>query len=218
MRKVPSDMVAGTLHMSKKCGELEVIEYVRHGNVAIRFLNTGHEIKAAANNIRKGEVKDKLAPSVFGVGFIGLGRFKPSIKGRVIREYATWQNMIQRCYDQKYQERFPTYVGCSVCQEWHNFQVFAEWMTTQDHEGKQLDKDIKSEGNKVYSPETCTFVTNSENTIKAMAKLYRFKSPQGDSVDIYNLNEFCRENGLDVSAMSKVHLGKWNQHKKWTKQ
>ncbi len=36
---------------------------------------------------------------------------------------------------------------------------FKSWMETQDWEGKQLDKDLLFEGNRVYSPETCVFVT-----------------------------------------------------------
>ena len=78
--------------------------------------------------------------------------------------YRTWVNILSRCYSSKFQERYPTYKGCSVSKEWLTFSNFRSWMTAQDFEGMQLDKDLLLEGNKVYSPETCVFVTKTVNT------------------------------------------------------
>ena len=77
--------------------------------------------------------------------------------------YQVWTNMINRCYSVKFQERWPTYVGCTVSDEWKTFSNFRSWMMTQDWQDKHLDKDILFEGNKVYSPETCVFVSGSVN-------------------------------------------------------
>ena len=77
--------------------------------------------------------------------------------------YRTWSNMLERCYSDKYQERNPTYVGCSVSEEWLRFSSFKRWMEKQDWEGLHLDKDLLFEGNKVYSAETCVFVASSVN-------------------------------------------------------
>ena len=77
--------------------------------------------------------------------------------------YRTWKGMLKRCYSAKYQERQPTYKGCSVSEDWWRFSNFRAWMAAQDFEGMQLDKDILFEGNKVYSKETCVFVTRSVN-------------------------------------------------------
>ena len=77
--------------------------------------------------------------------------------------YATWVNMLKRCYSEKYQLKFPTYKGYSVCSEWFTFSTFKKWMETQDWQGKQLDKDLLKEGNKVYSPEHCIFVDRKIN-------------------------------------------------------
>lgn len=84
-------------------------------------------------------------------------------------------------------------------------------------DGYQLDKDIKYKGNKIYSPNTCKFVTQSQNIIEAHAKHHRFINPQGDIVEIYNMREFCCKNNLNQGAMSAVHLGNRNHHKKWRK-
>ncbi len=78
--------------------------------------------------------------------------------------YKAWKSMLVRCYSKKYQERKPTYKGCSVSAEWHSFSNFKAWMEKQDWEGKELDKDLLFKGNKVYSAETCVFVTPLVNT------------------------------------------------------
>lgn len=73
--------------------------------------------------------------------------------------YKRWSDMLRRCYSNKY----PSYVGCEVCDEWLVFSNFKSWMETQDWEGKDLDKDLLIEGNKVYSPDTCVFIHPSIN-------------------------------------------------------
>ena len=77
--------------------------------------------------------------------------------------YRAWGSMLERCYSAKYQERHSTYIGCTVSDEWLTFSVFKAWMETQNWEDKQLDKDLLLEGNKIYSPETCVFVTQMVN-------------------------------------------------------
>ena len=77
--------------------------------------------------------------------------------------YRAWKNMLQRCYSAKYQKKCPTYLGCSVSEEWLRFSNFRRWMEEQDWGCKQLDKDLLFEGNNVYSEETCVFVTQTVN-------------------------------------------------------
>ena len=78
--------------------------------------------------------------------------------------YRVWVNMLSRCYSIKLQELRPTYEGCSVSEEWILFSNFRAWMVDQDWEGKQLDKDLLMGGNKVYSENTCIFVTRVVNS------------------------------------------------------
>ena len=77
--------------------------------------------------------------------------------------YQTWKSMLMRCYSAKYQERYPTYKGCAVSEEWLTFSAFKIWMEKQDFESKHLDKDLLLEGNKAYSAETCVFVSPMVN-------------------------------------------------------
>lgn len=53
-------------------------------------------------------------------------------------EYVVWKNMLGRCYDQKYQNKYPTYIGCEVAPERHSLSNFTNWFHTNDWQDKQL--------------------------------------------------------------------------------
>jgi len=77
--------------------------------------------------------------------------------------YRAWRDMLERSYSTKLQERYPTYIGCTVSNEWLAFSNFKSWMMDQDWEELHLDKDLLFEGNKLYSADTCVFVTQTVN-------------------------------------------------------
>jgi hypothetical protein len=95
--------------------------------------------------------------------------------------YAKWKSMIERCYSVNYQNRYPTYKDCAVCDEWLFFSKFKAWMEQQDWKGKHLDKDLLLEGNKLYSPETCVFVDQKVNNFITDAGAIRGELPVGVS-------------------------------------
>lgn len=84
--------------------------------------------------------------------------------------YEKWKHMLERCYSQKCHSRQPAYVGCYVCEEWLTFSKFKRWMEEQNWEGNDLDKDLLVKGNKIYSPETCIFVSHVVNTFMLSSK------------------------------------------------
>lgn len=119
----------------------------------------------------------KVKKLVFGVGvndadygvtqFESIGYVNGKRKQKLVWEcpyYRAWRSMLTRCYSTRYQEKYPTYVGCSVTEEWLTFSVFKNWMMTQDWKDNQLDKDLLVKGNKVYGPETCVFVSPVVNS------------------------------------------------------
>lgn len=81
------------------------------------------------------------------------------------REYKIWRDMLERCYCEKTQTKFPTYKGCSVCEEWKIYSNFKKWFHENYIDGWELDKDILCIGNKVYSPQTCCFVPREINSL-----------------------------------------------------
>lgn len=104
---------------------------------------------------------------IYGVGINNAPYVvQPVVNGKrnVCPFYRCWFSMFVRCYSEKEVARNPTYDGCSVDPRWHHFMDFREWMVSQDWEGNQLDKDLLISGNKVYSPETCIFVSHQVNT------------------------------------------------------
>jgi len=93
--------------------------------------------------------------------------------------YRTWKNMLDRCYSKKHQRTHPTYIGCSVADEWLTFSNFKDWMIKQDWQEKQLDKDILIYGNKVYGPSSCIFVSGQINRLLIDCGASRGEWPQG---------------------------------------
>lgn len=77
--------------------------------------------------------------------------------------YQTWADMLRRCYSAKTKSRSPSYQGCTVAPIWFSFSEFRKWMIQQDYKGKDLEKDILFPGNKIYSPDTCVFVSRNIN-------------------------------------------------------
>lgn len=117
--------------------------------------------------IESGCVKNPYYPSVFGVGYIGVGDYKVSKDKKVGTNYKRWQAVIERGYCPLYKEKHQSYKDVTVCEEWHNFQNFAKWFEENYNcfnTGRwDLDKDILIKGNKVYSPDTCCFVPQEIN-------------------------------------------------------
>lgn len=54
---------------------------------------------------------------------------------------------------------------------------------------------------------------HTESTINKLAKEYHFINPNGEKIKIFNLQKFCRENGLNSSLMNSVWRGDRNHHK-----
>lgn len=134
---------------------------------------------------------------VHGVG-LNDADYVVRTKDGMCKIYMTWANMILRAYSASYHKRKPTYTNVSVCEEWLTFSNFKSWMGKQDYEGKQLDKDILVLGNKVYSPETCIFVTSKENSLFSDCRGARGEYPIGVSFIKTERKyiAYCSENGV----------------------
>lgn len=119
------------------------------------------QIEAGIKNPNINNTKDPNR-KIFNLFFMGFGKYN-SVSHK--KYHNVWHSMIRRCYCNKYQLKYPTYIGCLVVEKWYNFQVFAEWCEQNYVEDFVLDKDILIKGNKIYGPDTCCFVPNMINTL-----------------------------------------------------
>ena len=143
---------------------------------------------------------------IYGVGINDADYMVcPRVDGKSLTclYYRTWKNMLVRAYDKKYQEKYPTYKGCSVAKEWLTFSNFRAWMEVKDWKGKQLDKDILVPENKEYGPNACIFVSGPINMLLADCVVRRGCFPRGVSWDkpCKKYQTYCSVNGKNK------HLG-----------
>lgn len=159
-----------------------ITEYKGTYKVKIKFLDEyGYENEVAMKELRNGEVKNPYSKSLHGVGFLGEGMFKTSVNKLLTPEYKYWSDMLMRCYYKTSLMKNPSYINCIVCDEWHNFQIFSDWITKHESFGLgyELDKDLLLKGNKLYSPDTCSLIPKEVNMAINGAYLSKGKCKQG---------------------------------------
>lgn len=187
-------------------GDCTIIEYIDSKKVRVQFNDRhGAKVWAQLPRIRSGKVKNPYAPTVHGVGFFGEGPHPSKIDKVTQKPYQVWRGMLERCYTAAAQEKFPTYIGCTVSEEWLNFQVFAQWFNDQDKPADwELDKDILFRGNKLYSAETCALVPLHVNSLLILKPRHRGAHPIGT----YQAGErFYAQ--MTTPENAHVHLGSY---------
>jgi len=149
----------GEIHTTKEGYEATIIDGgKKNGCCTIQIEDWIHEVEYS--NIKKGTTKYPYHRTLFNIGYLG----SVSIENCKKNAYNHWSSLIRRSYDPKYHEKKPTYKDVTVCEEWHNFQNFAEWFDKNYIEGYDLDKDLLSGNKKVYSPETCIYIPKHLNS------------------------------------------------------
>lgn len=203
----------GETKYNKWNNKMTIIRYNNSNDMVVEFEN-GYKTSTQYNYFKKGNIKSPFCKSVFGIGFEGKGKYFISKDGIHTKEYICWFSMMNRCYNNKLLNIRPTYQDCSVCEEWHNFQNFAQWFNENwyevDNEKMHLDKDILIKGNKIYSPETCTFVPDSINCLFTKRQNDRGEYPIGVT---YHNRDNVFQARCNVNGKSK-YLGSYNTPQK----
>lgn len=148
-------------------GELVAIRSAKDVDILIdgKFLRE----HAQYGNFKRGRFGSREQTRICGVGHIGEGKYvSKNLDGTHTEAYRKWHDMLSRCYREKSLERRPLYRVVTVCDEWLNFQNFAEWFYANKidvNEEIHIDKDIICGEQKSYSPETCCIVPKTINSL-----------------------------------------------------
>lgn len=174
--------------LSNQGSLMKIVEYNSSSDIVVEFQDKHKaRVKTIYGNFKLGSVRNPYAPTVYGVGMTG-NKYPAKINGRNTREYDTWTNMLQRCFNIKLKDKQPSYEDVACCEEWLYFENFYEWLHSQPNfdrwiNGKRwaIDKDILNKRNKVYSPENCCLIPQNVNCLFLKREAERGKYPIGVS-------------------------------------
>ena len=156
---------------------MTITKYNSAIDVEATFEN-GYSTNCYYFDFKRGKVFNPFEKATYGIGYFGDGKYIADS-----RAYIQWTGMLKRCYSEKYLQKYPSYKDCKVCDEWLNYQNFAEWHENNYYEinncNMQLDKDILQKGNKIYSPDTCVYLPEEINYIVLSRNSKRGKYPIG---------------------------------------
>ncbi|POU02331.1 hypothetical protein C3369_07645 [Escherichia sp. ESNIH1] len=79
--------------------------------------------------------------------------------------YKSWTNMLERAYSSRFHLTYPSYKGCTVCDEWLKFSNYLKWWQVNHRKNYQADKDLLIPGNREYGPDTVRFVPSYVNNV-----------------------------------------------------
>lgn len=207
---------------SKHFGPIEIVGEGRQSNyVKVKFINTGYIGEYRRDAVYRGEVRDKYAVTLCGVGIIG----DIKTRGHYARYYHVWRNMIMRCYSEGNNKAY--YGHVRVADRWKVFENFyndAPLITGWDQAAFErgdlvLDKDLKQrhQTGKIYSLQTCTWLRQSENAPiqDKQQRVFIAVGPDGQEYISDNISAFARQHGLTRRQISAVLHGRFHTTHGW---
>ena len=75
-----------------------IIKYRKSCDIDIMFEDGTVLKNVEYSNLKKGSIKNPYLPSLYGVGFFGIGKYNYKDN---LNCYRTWDGMLRRCYDEK---------------------------------------------------------------------------------------------------------------------
>ena len=171
----------GETNISNEGCTMKIVEYNNCKDIIVEFEDEHkYRLHTSYKHFKNGECKNPFYPSVYGYGYLGIDKngnvpkmseFKDG-KLCITWEYHKWQHMLQRCFDNKYKEKHPTYKDVACCDRWlcfanflEDFEILKQEYNWNEDKKLNLDKDILHKGNKLYSLENCVLVPQWINSL-----------------------------------------------------
>lgn len=171
----------GEIRFNRYGTPMKIIDYKSFKSVVVEFQDEyKHRKVVNYGDFNNGKVSNPYDKTVCGIGYLGEGQYGAGENNK--RMYSVWQDIIRRCYftDPNNQNG---YLGCSMVEEWHNFQNFAKWYCENsyivDGEKLHIDKDLLYFDNKIYGPDTCLLIPERINYLIIRHAPQRGKYPIG---------------------------------------
>lgn len=147
---------------------MKIIRYSSCDDIDVQFQDEFGYVKTTTySNFKVGSIKNPYDKTLFGIGYMGVGKYMAKINGKMTNAYEAWTGIIVRCYAKP--KKYPAYYGlCTVCDEWLCYQNFAEWYEENKYKvvGRlHVDKDILFPNLSVYSSKTCLLVPQRINML-----------------------------------------------------
>ena len=154
-----------------KYGEFKVVDKIKVGRYLVKFKEyngVSYVTEANASSIKKLTLRNPYYPHINGVGY--MGSYNKGTKAT--RLYDIWIHILGRCYNENhYNYKFYGGRGVRVHKDWHCYNTFYNdvqalegWEDGLMYKGyRELDKDKYSSDNKLYSIDTCCWISRIEN-------------------------------------------------------
>lgn len=207
--------IVGEVFENTKGESYEVLEQLGTSKFKIKFIDSGYETKVGKINIEIGQIKDRSNLNKFKdvSGFdhsqnkyvSGVNKTAKALAAEngLLKEYNIWSNIVSRC-NRGY---------AKLHEDFYTFDSWLGWAKEQkgfmEKDGNdnifQLDSDLFSTDEKMYSPNTCVFIPREINGIckpnMIRSGLPRGVFPLGGKVKSYKVS-------IRIDGITK-HIGNY---------
>lgn len=190
---------------------MKIVEYNKTTDMTVEFQDKRKtRVKARWQEFERGSIKNPYHPTIYGVGCIGTKYHARPNRKTIFKEYATWRNMLFRCYGEAYLKH-PTHKDATVCEEWLCYENFYDWLHEQSNIENFLDgnnwilnRKIIVKDNDIYSPDTCCLVPQNVD------KLFRKHNLNTDNVPDRVLKAYKEQMENIIKRVAKEEFANGN--------